>query len=338
MGLAALGLALGACSPASRRAEPPPEPVPLPARVEGANLRPVADAHRGYGSGRAIQTMTRLKGLGVNTLGILLEGRLTDAKTPEVRLPSHGALEAAREGLDDARALGLATVLIPHIYVEDGTWRGSLDFEGPEASRFWASYGDFIAAAADIADRAGATVLSLGVELKTLSAQPSSLVRMGSLSERVRGIYGGLLTYGANWDEMDDVVFWSAVDLAGVNGYFPLTPSPNQGAETVARSLASLSRKAGREVLLLEVGYRSSPLSHERPWEWPEQVHPVVDETAQARAWAAALGHWMDAPGVRGLLVWVVPTDPEDPEAEPKHGFNPLGKAAELVIERAFHD
>ncbi len=67
----------------------------------------------------------------------------------------------------------------------------------------------------------------------------------------------------------------------------------------------------------------------------PEQA---IDEAAQANAWAAVLTHWLPARGVRGLLVWVVPTDPDDPASEPRHGFNPLNKAAEQVIAKAFAD
>ena len=53
-------------------------------------------------------------------------------------------------------------------------------------------------------------------------------------------------------------------------------------------------------------------------------------------AYAAMLAHWLEAPGVRGLLLWVVPTDPDDPASEPAHGFNPLNRPAEQVIRRAF--
>jgi hypothetical protein len=89
-------------------------------------------------------------------------------------------------------------------------------------------------------------------------------------------------------------------------------------------------------VVVLEVGFRSSPLPHLRPWEWPDSVEPVVDTAAQANAWAAVLTHWFGAPGVRGLMVWVVPTDPDDPASEPRHGFNPLNKPAEEVIARVY--
>ena len=48
------------------------------------------------------------------------------------------------------------------------------------------------------------------------------------------------------------------------------------------------------------------------------------------------LTHWLAAPGVRGLMVWVIPTDPDDPASEPPHGFNPLNKPAEKVIGQVF--
>ena len=51
---------------------------------------------------------------------------------------------------------------------------------------------------------------------------------------------------------------------------------------------------------------------------------------------AAQRLHWLHADGVRGLMVWVVPTDPDDPASEPAHGFNPLNKPAEQVICRVF--
>ena len=316
----------------------PPEPNPLPALVKGANLRPVGDPRRGYGTRTARETMARLKDMGVNTLAVLVDGRMERPTAPRIRGPGRGTLDDARQALDDARAMGLATLLVPHLYVEDGTWRGRLDFSdpGPSSDRWWASYGAFLENAAAAAEAGGATALAIGVELKAMSARPTVARRMTALAARIRRIFGGRLVYVANWDEAEEVAFWDAVDLAGVNGYYPLEPTPERGAEKVARRLTRLSEAADREVLVVEVGYRSSPLSHLRPWEWPEQVAPTVDELSQAHAWAAVLTHWLGAPGVRGLMLWVVPTDPDDPASEPRHGFSPLNKRAEQVIAEGF--
>jgi glycosyl hydrolase family 113 len=314
-----------------------PSAVPLPAVVTGANIRAVSDERRGYGTGTSRMTIERLEKMGVNTIAVLMEGRMASVESTEIRLPPNREREAIERQLVDANAMRLATILIPHLYLDDGRWRGEIAFRDPRArDAWWTAYDAFIEAAAEIAARSGSTVLSIGVELKAMSNAPDTHARMRDLATRVRRVYRGLLTYNANWDEAEGVSFWGAVDLAGVNGYYPLTPDPERGAEQIARRLGALARYAKRDVLVLEVGYRSSPLSHVRPWEWPTEVQEIVDDNAQANAWAAVLAHWLGAPGVRGLCCWVVPTDPDDPASEPRHGFNPLNKPAEEIIGRAF--
>lgn len=327
-----------ACTPSQKRGAPPPVAVSVPLVVKGANLRAVGDERRGYGTKTARQTMTRLDGLGVNTISILMEGRMRSAADPRIQIPDRDELDAIHRALVDANSMGFATVLVPHIYIADGTWRGTIAFGDDDELRdeWWAAYTAFIEHAARLASATGTSVLSIGVELRALSALPDTNRRMRELAARVRRDYSGALTYNANWDEAEQVAFWEVVDYAGVNGYYPLVPDPFRGAEATARRLTTLSQIAARPVLVLEVGYRSSPLSHVEPWQWPEEVDPLVDNPSQARAWAAVLTHWLHAEGVRGLMVWVVPTDPDDPASEPAHGFNPLNKPAEQVIGRVF--
>lgn len=304
--------------------------------MQGANIRPVGDARRGYGSATARETMRRLQRLGVNTVGILMEGRMQDLQDRDIRF-RRSDLEAVRQALLDANELGLASVLIPHLYLDDGSWRGDLTLEDPDAAdAWWRAYGDFILAAARVAESGAASVLSVGVELKALSYRSETRERMAELVSKVRTEFQGLLTYSANWDEAEQVKFWNLVDRAGVNGYYPLLPEPVRGAEAVAARLENLAALSERPVLVLEVGYRSSPMPYVRPWEWPEDIHAAVDLQAQAHVWAAVLSAWPQAKGVEGIMFWVVPTDPDDPASEPRHGFNPLNKPAENVIARAF--
>ena len=325
------------CSTRTNRSAAALVPHSLAPRVFGATVRPVGDDRRGYGTATARRTFERLKALGVNTLSILMEGRMTRVDDTEILAPSRDDLEAVRSALHDAHALGLATILVPHLYVEDGTWRGKIAFDDPaQADAWWGAYGRFMHQAATLANEAGATLLSVGVELKAMSGSEPTRARMKRLIADLRQTYTGLLTYSANWDEAEQVVFWDLLDLVGVNGYYPLKPDPFRGAGKIARRLTKLSETTERPVLVVEVGYRSSPLSHERPWEWPVDVEAVVDDGAQAKAWAAVLTHWLSAKGIKGLCVWVVPSDPDDPASEPRHGFNPLNKPAAHVIARAF--
>ncbi|MEQ8275949.1 MAG: hypothetical protein RMA76_31700 [Deltaproteobacteria bacterium] len=332
-----LVLLVAACTPSQKPGAPPPAAVALPVVIQGANLRPVEDERRGYGTKTARLTMQRLRKLGVNTISVLMEGRMRAVDDPRIQTPDRDEIDAVHQALLDANEMGFATVLVPHIYIADGTWRGRIELGDDELREdWWASYETFIGQAAGVAAATGTSMLSIGVELRALSAQPDTNRRMRRLAANVRRDYAGALTYHANWDEAESVAFWEAVDFAGVNGYYPLLPDPIRGAEINARRLTTLSRIAERPVVVLEVGYRSSPLSHVKPWAWPDEVEPLVDHPSQARAWAAVLTHWLHAEGVRGLLVWVVPTDPDDPASEPAHGFNPLNKPAEQVIGRVF--
>ncbi|MBX2813472.1 MAG: hypothetical protein KTR25_16770 [Myxococcales bacterium] len=334
----ALGLCFFRCSPASRpNTTTHPDPHPLPQVVQGANLRPVGDTRRGYGTRTARNTMKRLQALGVNTIGVLFNGRMISAESTNVFAPPQHELHAIRRGLNDARSMGFATVLVPHIYIDDGTWRGEITFTNASHEKaWWNSYEAFIETAASTAQSTGTSVLSIGVELKGLSRKSSVRDHIAPVIQRIRSIYKGLLTYSANWDEAEGVQFWDLLDITGVNGYYPLAPTPKLGAQQIAQRLRKLAVQTNRDVLVTEVGYRSSPQSYLRPWEWPDQIANVVDEHAQAEAWSAVLGQWMTTPGIRGVIIWVIPTDPDDPASEPKHGFNPFNKEAETIIKHRF--
>lgn len=336
LGLALLWLVFAGCQSSKTQASEGPA-MSLPSRVHGANVRPVGDPRRGYGSDKAKETLARLAHMGVNTIGVLLEGRVTSVEAPEVRPIEAGVREDVRAFLRDAADLGFATILVPHLYVDDGSWRGYLDPREPaERARFFDTHAEFIRTAASDAAAGRASAISIGVELKALSGAPDTAAYMRALARDVRSLFEGQLTYSANWDEAESVAFWDAVDLAGVNGYYPLEPDPERGAEAVARRLTALSARTKKDVLVLEAGYRSGPLSYVRPWEWPEDVADDVDLDVQAKTWAAVLSSWPHAKGVRGLMLWIVPTDPDDPASEPPNGFSPINKPAEEVIRRAF--
>ncbi len=321
-------LFVGGCQSA-----PPPAAVSLPKVVCGANLRAVGDRRHGYGTPAARQTLERLRKLGVNTIGVVLEAHQSTERASSISLPSRRDRQAVEAMLSDANALGFATVLVPHLVLQKGR-RGDIQPEHPD--QWWEDYNAYLDEATRMASRTGTSVLSLGVELKSLSWQPATRQRMVALAQRVRQSYPGLLTYSANWDEAPSVAFWDALDLAGVNAYYPLVPDVELGAERAAQRLEGLAAQAGRDVLVLEVGYKSSPRPHLQPWQWPEEVSGAVDFEAQAACWTAVLKHWLTARGVRGLLLWVIPTDPATPTSEPRNGFSPLGKPAEAVIRAAF--
>ncbi len=65
-------------------------------------------------------------------------------------------------------------------------------------------------------------MLAAGVELRswlTTTHAPSFF----PILRDIRGAYSGLLTYAANWDDVEQTVILGEVDVIGVNAFYPLT-------------------------------------------------------------------------------------------------------------------
>jgi hypothetical protein len=145
--------------------------------------------------------------------------------------------------------------------------------------------------------------------------------------------------YAASWDEAGRVPFWDDLDAVGVNAYFPVATRADAsridllaGWQGWLARLHTLSRQAGRNILVTEVGYRSVDGAGRHPYRF--ETVGQVDLAEQADlAWAAleALGDpdWID-----GLLWWNWLASggggPSDPD------YTPRGKPAEEEFTRAW--
>ena len=160
----------------------------------------------------------------------------------------------------------------------------------------------------------------------------------------MRAAYHGLVTYSANWDDVDDTVILGALDVIGINAFYPLA-SENDASESdlaaggrrVRDKVHALSERWGKPVLFTETGYTTRPDPAVRPWEWPDKMTKVrVDEAAQAAAYRALLAPLLDEPDFAGFFVWRVYADPDDTSQEAPWGFSPRAKQAETVVRDAF--
>ncbi|REJ75043.1 MAG: hypothetical protein DWQ30_18680 [Acidobacteria bacterium] len=107
------------------------------------------------------------------------------------------------------------------------------------------------------------------------------------LIEDVRRVYSGRLTYAANFDQVEQVAFWDALDLIGVNAYYPLRETlapaePNAVAGNpllrddfadrwrgILMGLDQLRVRLARpqmQVLVTELGYTGRRGSTVQPW------------------------------------------------------------------------
>lgn len=341
------------CALFALRAEPvvvarflPTAPVPGTG-IRGITLAPIEDLRigpMGYGTAACEEALDEIAALGATWISLTPFGRVDDLQDTfilhDFEIPvaqnERRLLSTARA----ARARGLRVALIPHLYVMNGEWRGEIEpASRADLDAWFAAYERFILRFARVAERMGADLFSIGVEFKSTSNAYSD--RWRAVIAAVREEYGGPLTYSANWDELEQVEFWDALDLIGVNAFWPLARAPGDGypvmiesAEQITRQLEALSILWDRPVVLTEFGVKSATDSALAPWEWPEHCEALrYDEQYQAQAYEAVLARMTRHPWFAGLFVWKYFSDPFDETQEPAVGFSPRGKLAERRLE-----
>jgi hypothetical protein len=129
------------------------------------------------------------------------------------------------------------------------------------------------------------------------------------LIDRCRQHFDGPLTYAASWDEADRVEFWDAIDVVGVDAYFPITERADAdrsdmlaGWQPWLQHLEALHQSSGRQVLLTEIGYRSIDGAGMHPYRFGDTG--PYDPTEQADLYWAALEATGDVSWIDGIVWW----------------------------------
>lgn len=315
---AAIGLAAWWAAAAAAQTRPVLEAAP---GVAGAKAQPPAAAQaRGvvvscyrYGPGEwdgpdMPRLLDELKGLGVTALQIHPYARVRndggvsyDARTDASTLPPFGW----------AKERGMGTFLKPHLaYWGSGFgWRGEISFsEEAQWRRFFEGYGRFIVRQAELAEAGGIDVFAVGTELhQTLHREAD----WRAVIADVREVYAGKLTYAANWNEVPDVPFWDALDLVGVQCYFPLTEkhSPTRreleaGWAGVLETLRGHRDRHGKPVLLTELGYAESEAAASEPWEDRRVGGRAAGSALKLLCMDVALKQIDAQPWIAGVYLW----------------------------------
>ncbi len=324
---------------------------PAGGTIRGITLGPIESSlhtGRGYGTDASARAMTEARALGANWVSLTVFGRMWDRQSTGISLsfeaPFAGNALAVRRTVEQAHAAGLRVLLVPHLWIESGEWRGEIDPGSDEGWKAFArSYRHFLLTWARVARRSGVDMLAAGVELRswvTTTRAPS----FGEIIHAVRDEYPGPITYAANWDDVVDTVILGELDVIGVNAFYPLADKEgatleelSRGARKVAREVEELAAQWERPVVFTEFGYTTRADPALRPWEWPDRMKDVaVDQKAQADAYRALLGAMLERKGFAGLFLWRMYADPADMSQEAEWGFSPRGKEAELPLRSAY--
>lgn len=258
-----------------------------------------------YGSPASAESLRELKTLGVNWISITPFG--FHRGEPAISFGGSRVWETD-ESLaavtKQAHELGLKVMLKPHVW-----GRGELSMETWTDAQWRAWFDDyrrFVEHYATIARDAKVDAFSIGNEQKVSSRNEQE---WRAIIARVRAIYKGPVTYGANWDEVFDVKFWDALDFIGVSAYFPLVDSPGPTRQELVAAwqpwlekLEALSGEWQKPVVFTEIGYRSSDHAAWRQWELKRDAPVNLD--AQRAAYEAFFEAVWPQPWFGGAYPW----------------------------------
>lgn len=180
-------------------------------------------------------------------------------------------------------------------------------FDIGQWDEWFANYKEFARHYAIVAQRAGAEQIAIGAELIAcmLAYLPVINLCVADLQEHhwreviaeVRQVYKGTLTYACNFGVITcmffgvidfliyfrygsrfscfNVTWWDALDLIGVDAYFPIAPESSQptydqlkDSWPIAKGLKQLSQKYGKHLIFTEIGYPSQNGANVKPNKW----------------------------------------------------------------------
>ncbi len=282
--------------------------VPQPQRYDGFNV--IAVPEHPFGSEISKRSLRQAKRLGATALAVVPFLWQPAPASPAIGRGNDMSDAALGTAIREVRALGLAVVVKPHVWVPE-SWAGAVEPSSEDDWRVWfANYRDALLHIAAIAAAEKADALAIGTELRKTSHRPEWI----ELIAAVRAAFPHTLFYTAhNIEEAESIPFWKDLDAIGVSLYPPLGADDDRAGRLkvmrmVAERLDALAAKTGKPVVVGEIGLRSAEGAAAKPWESAEERVAPADPVLQAEVLADWLGV-LNRPSVRGVLVWRWLTD-----------------------------
>jgi len=281
--------------------------VELSAPIRGITI----STHRGgqdWGSDEVPGALAEIKALGANWVAI----------HPYARIGGDGSVWARHSDDDmapdyiarpirEAKAAGLKILIKPHLayWGSPFDWRGDIGFDTEEEwERFFRDYERFLTRIARWTREADGLVV--GTELRKTEREEA---RWRGIIRAVRAETDVPLTYAANWDDFERVGFWDALDVIGIQAYFPLTGEGDRSAAAIAsgwegwmKKLAAFAAAQKKPILVTELGYNRSYHASVRPWD--DHTDDEGAREIQERCMRVALRSIESEPAVLGAFLW----------------------------------
>jgi len=332
---------------------------PLPSRHPDGTIPPMSsitpitrtDVARGiqytswwngeYSSGESDLTLAqKIAPLGVNWLAPIVTGySQTTTSTGIDRTSQRTPTDADLTHLVvTAHAQGIKVMLKPHVDLDDPNhWRGEINMNSDVEWGLWFSnYTAFITHYAALAQITHADMFAVGTELQGASGRAA---QWRQVVAAVRAVYSGPITYASNHGEEVSVTWWDALDIIGVDAYYPLTtiatptvPQLKAAWAPAVAVLATLSATYQKPVVFTEVGYQSQAGANITPWSVTSNV---LDPQEQANCYTALLEVFRDVPWWHGVFWWSA-TPYRNQGGPTDMDFTPINKPAGEVLRNYY--
>jgi hypothetical protein len=289
-----------------------------------------------YSSASMEQTLLRMHDMGLESVTFMTTYYQQDKDSTTIepnsqRTPAEAGLEKV---VKRAKELGFKTVLKPHVDLYDNDWRGHISFSNESDWLDWfESYKAYIVHMAEFAENNGVDMFIVGTELEGTSQR----TEWYDVISDVRAIYSGELTYSANWDNYHNVIFWDALDYAGISEYYPIASNFNPtsseleaASELRAQEIDDFAASINKPVILTEIAFPDCDGAGMRP---NQPISGVEDMYEQADCYNARLKTLINRPSIAGITVYGFYYDSNiNPD-----GFTVTGNLAEDVISYWYH-
>ncbi len=312
-----LALAVGACE---KPGEGPGRAVQLQLAEAGtaATSAPSVKVHgivlsthgggRDWGSENIESTMADLRAVGATWVSIHPYARIGEDGTVAFRPidPSAPPAHLTRP-IAAAHAAGLKIAITPHLayWGSSFSWAGDIEFStADEWQRFFDTYTRWVVTLAQACPDADGFILGTEID-RTLGHEE----HWRELIRQVRSVTSAPLTYGANWTDYARVPFWDALDVIGVQAYFPLADSIGASVAEIEAGWAArmmelheFAATKNRRVVFTELGYNRAFAAPLRPWD--AAVDGIEAEDVQEACLRIALAAVEREPSVAGAFLW----------------------------------
>eukprot|EP01016_Furgasonia_blochmanni_P020072 TRINITY_DN2237_c0_g2_i1.p1 TRINITY_DN2237_c0_g2~~TRINITY_DN2237_c0_g2_i1.p1 ORF type:complete len:408 (-),score=62.56 TRINITY_DN2237_c0_g2_i1:167-1390(-) len=284
-----------------------------------------------FGSPSAVNSLEQMRRDGVNWVAIVVTWYMTYLNSTDIQ-PLYEPLystyytfltekdEDLEYIINVAHDKGMKVMLKPHIDItsesDPGIWRGDIG-RAFKTDKQWAawfqSYTQFIVKYAEMAQRLNVEMFSTSCELINASPREKEWRKVVAA---VRDVYAGKLVDSANWGWLNgrgedvDKRWWDAVDIIGIDAYYPIVPDNASATlddymsawELYFPRFVNLTKTFNRPLIFSEIGYCSGVCKR-------NYKPNATEQTMQARHYQAVLEVFQDQDYFEGMFWWAWNSD-----------------------------